>query len=33
VTVRPEARPFLRNVAAVFDAYWRGEETRHAFAV
>jgi oxygen-independent coproporphyrinogen-3 oxidase len=33
VTVRPEARPFLRNVAAVFDAYWRPEETRHAYAV
>jgi oxygen-independent coproporphyrinogen-3 oxidase len=33
VTVRPEARPFLRSVAAAFDTYWRPEGTRHAFAV
>ena len=33
VAVRPAARPFLRNVAAVFDAYYRPAEGRHARAV
>jgi oxygen-independent coproporphyrinogen-3 oxidase len=33
LAMRPEARPFLRNVAVAFDAYWRPEQTRHAFAV
>ena len=34
VVLRPEARPLVRNVAAVFDTYYRPQgETRHARAI
>jgi oxygen-independent coproporphyrinogen-3 oxidase len=33
VAVRPGARPFVRNVAAAFDAYLKPGETRHARAI
>jgi hypothetical protein len=31
--MRPEARPLVRTVAAVFDTYYRQQPARHARAV
>jgi oxygen-independent coproporphyrinogen-3 oxidase len=33
ITVLPEGRRFLRNVAVCFDAYWMPREARHSVAV
>ena len=33
VVVRPEARPFVRTVAAVFDTYLKVNPARHARTV
>jgi oxygen-independent coproporphyrinogen-3 oxidase len=33
LAIRPEARPFVRTVAAVFDTYLRADQARHATVV
>jgi oxygen-independent coproporphyrinogen-3 oxidase len=33
IAIRPEARPFVRTVAAVFDTYLEANQARHAHAV
>ena len=33
ITVTEEGRPFLRNIAVVFDAYYRAAPHRHAQAI
>jgi oxygen-independent coproporphyrinogen-3 oxidase len=30
ISIRPEARPFVRTVAAVFDTYLKPDQARHA---
>ena len=33
VAIRPEARPFVRTVAAVFDTYLKPDQAKHARVV